>query len=110
MTDKQNEKIREIMTETARVQLATVNAGIVFWKNWVDFAAEFSQTVTEELLKVGQEGTEKDQSLTRITDSSQKLLRKMTKLPDLAVSQFKSDLEQANKPQKKRTRSAKVKS
>lgn len=89
------EEIKQIMLETARVQVAALNAGIVFWSGWVEGASKFVQTVNEELMQVG--AADADTTIGKITDSSREFLRQMTELPNTAVSRFNSDLSKQNR-------------
>lgn len=47
MAKNQSEEIRKIMLETARVQIASLNAGIAFWSGWVERTAKFAQTANK---------------------------------------------------------------
>jgi hypothetical protein len=102
------EDVREILLETARVQLAALNAGIAFWSGWVDSAAKFAQSVNEELIRAGSKDTDTNAAIGRITDASREYLRKMTELPSAAISRFNENLvKQQGKGEPRR--SAKVK-
>src|SRR4029453_1624803 len=67
-TSKTTDDIRQVMIETARVQFASLNAGIVFWSGWLQSASRFAQTLNTELSNLGKEGTDKDAMLSKITD------------------------------------------
>jgi hypothetical protein len=87
--------VRAVMLETARMQLATLNAGIEFWSGWVDSAGKLAQTVNKELAALGNDGANADEVVSRITDSSRKYLTAMSELPERAVARFKEDLKPA---------------
>ncbi len=83
------------MLETARMQLATLNAGIEFWSGWVESAGKLAQTVNKELATLGKDGAKADEIVSRITDSSRKYLAAMSDLPEKAAARFKKDLKPA---------------
>jgi outer membrane murein-binding lipoprotein Lpp len=106
----QSEEIRAIMLESARVQVATLNAGIAFWSSWVDAAGKFVQTTSRELATIGQSNAKVDQIIGRVTDSSREYLRRVIELPNAAVAQFNADLKAGRSGKgRKRTRAAKAK-
>ena len=97
------------MIETARVQFAALNAGIVFWSGWVEGASRFAQTLSSELMNIGKANSDTDATLSRITDSSREFLRKVTELPEAATAQFRKDLSAASTPRTSRSRAARAK-
>ncbi len=108
-TSKTTEDVRQVMIETARVQFATLNAGIVFWSGWLESASQFAQTLDTELTNLGKGGLDIDATLSRITDSSREYLRKMTELPEAATARFKKDVAAAGPHRTSRTRAARAK-
>lgn len=97
------------MIETARVQFASLNAGIVFWSGWLESASKFAQTLNAALTNLGEEGSDADATLSKITDSSREYLRKITELPDVATARFKKDIAAAATQRAARTRAVRVK-
>jgi hypothetical protein len=108
-TNKSIDDVREIMLETARIQFATLNAGIVFWGGWVESASKTAQAIGDQLSLVGREGSDTDKILGKITDLSRAYLRQITELPSAAVSRFNSDLKAAGGAKASRRRSARTK-
>ncbi len=110
MAKNQSEEIRAIMLESARVQVATLNAGIAFWSAWVDAAGKFVQVANRELAAIGQPDMKADDVIGRLTDSSREYLRRVTELPGAAVAQFNADLKTGPAPKgRTRTRAARAK-
>jgi hypothetical protein len=97
------------MIETARVQFASLNAGIVFWSGWLQSASRFAQTLNTELSNLGKEGTDTDAMLSKITDSSREFLRNVSELPESAAIRFKKDVAAATARRTARTRAARAK-
>jgi hypothetical protein len=97
------------MIETAKVQLATLNAGIEFWTRWVESAGKFAQTANVELAKLSKGDVKADETLSRIADSGRVYLEAMTELPNRAVARFNSDLGGFTEKRAKPTRSARAK-
>jgi hypothetical protein len=93
MQKNTSQEIRAVMVETAKMQLATLNAGIEFWSGWVQTAGKFAQDVNTQLNALGETTTNTDELLSRITDSSRRYLATMSELPDKAVARFKEDLK-----------------
>jgi len=91
--DERN-RIRDLVMESARVQVATLNAGIAFWKAWTDVAASYAQVMSKELLAATEPDTDTDAQVGRMTDSAREYLRKMTELPRAAVGAFERELQQ----------------
>lgn len=108
-TNKTTEGVRQVMIETARVQFASLNAGIAFWSGWLESASKFAQTLNTQLTNLGKEGSDTDATLSKITDSSREYLRKITELPEAATARFKKDVAAAATQRKARTRAARAK-
>jgi hypothetical protein len=110
MAKSEYDNIRQLMIGTVRIQLAALNAGIFFWKNWVKNASEFSQAVSKELTKASQERTNLNELLVHLTDISRKVLQQMMEIPNQAMaSDIFSEFHKAYTPLRKRGRAAKAK-
>jgi pyridoxal biosynthesis lyase PdxS len=109
MAKDQSEAIREIMLETARVQLAGLTAGIEFWSGWVQRTARFAQEASKSLQAATEKKESTDQMLARLIDSNRAYLRQVTELPDLAVARFKAEVGKSTPSRAKRTRAARAK-
>ena len=107
--NKNLEDVRQVMIETARIQFATLNAGIVFWSVWVESASKQAQKINEELMNLGKEGTDTDTVLSTITNSSREYLRTLTELPNAAVARFNKDVAAGTAPKPNRSRVARAK-
>ena len=83
-TNKTTEGVRQVMIETARVQFASLNAGIVFWSGWLESASKFAQTLNAALTNLGEEGSD-------------------------ATARFKKDIAAAATQRAARTRAVRVK-
>jgi len=106
---KTTDDIRQVMIETARVQFASLNAGIVFWSGWLQGASTFAQTLSTELSNLGKEGSDTDAMLSKITDSSREYLRKISELPEAAAIRFKKDVAPTTARPTARRRAARAK-
>lgn len=104
-----NDDIRTVMMETARVQIAALNAGIEFWSRWVESASKFAQTANVELATLSNGDINTDETLSRIADSGRIYLEALTQLPNKAVARFNADVESFTKKKSKPTRSARAK-
>ncbi len=93
MPKNMTEDVRAVMMETAKMQLATLNAGIEFWSGWVEGAGKFAQAVNRQLITLSKGNANADELVSRITDSSRKYLSTMSELPDKAVARFKEELK-----------------
>jgi hypothetical protein len=101
--------VRVVMIETAKVQVAALNAGIEFWSGWVECAGKFAQAASKELIALGEGHGNADEVVSRITDSIRKYLTSITELPDRAVARFKEDLKTVDQPNGPRRRAAGIK-
>lgn len=97
MAKDRSSGVREVILESARVQVATLNAGIAFWTAWTDMAASYAQTVSRELANVSEDDADTDAVIGRLTDSSRELLRRMTDLPNVAVARFNDEVNKKPK-------------
>jgi hypothetical protein len=110
MPKKQSDEIRAVLVESARVQVAALDAAIEFWGGWIEAARDFAQTASKELERIEQEDIGADPVIGRMTDASRAFLRRMTDLPDMAVARFNSDIERVGASKKPTsTRSARAK-
>ena len=102
--------VRDIVVESLRVQLATVNAGITFWQAWVERAADFAEAASKDLFQLTETDADVSKVIGRVTDTTRKYLREVTELPNLAVAKFNSEMKTAPRPAgAKRKRAARVK-
>jgi hypothetical protein len=95
MANSKNDDIRVVMMETAKVQLAALNAGIEFWSGWVESASKMSQAANRELMTLSAGSANVDEVLSRMADTNRKYLEALTELPDKAAARFKEDLKMA---------------
>jgi hypothetical protein len=109
MAKNQSEAIREIMLETARVQLAGLTAGIEFWSGWVERTARFAQEANKSLLVATEKKESADQMVARFVDSNREYLRQVTELPNLAVARFNAEVRKSAPSRAKRKRAARAK-
>jgi hypothetical protein len=97
------------MIEVARTQLAAVTAALKFWGGWVESADKYTQSISEELNRVGQKGADSREFVGRLTDLSREYLRNMISLPNLAVEHFTNEIEKISKPAVKPSRKTRAK-
>ena len=109
MAKDQSEAIRKIMLETARVQLAGLNAGIEFWSGWIQQTAKFAQEASKSLLAASEKKESADQMLARLVDSNREYLREVTELPNKAVARFNAEVVKSGRAGAKRRRAARAK-
>ena len=93
MEKKTSQDVRAVLVETARMQLATLNAGIEFWSGWVQTAGKFAQDLNKQLSTLDKANINADEIVSRITDSSRQYLSTLSELPDKAAARFKEDLK-----------------
>ncbi len=103
------EDIRQLMVETAKVQVASLDAGIAFWAGWVERTSAFAKAANKELLALSESKADANQAINRLVDSSREYLRRVTELPALAASEFTSGLGKSASAKNSRRRSARVK-
>ncbi len=87
--------IRKIMLETASMQLATLNAGIMFWSQWVQYATRYAEAAKRELAVMEGKGVNANELLARLTDSSREYMRELAGIPDRVKSQFNAELKKS---------------
>lgn len=93
----QSQEVYDILLETMRVQVAALNAGVAFWRGWVDRTATFTQAATKELAIAAERDSGLGEAVSRMTDSTRKYLRELTELPNAAATQFNADLKSVGK-------------
>src|SRR3990172_5519068 len=96
MPKKTSDDVRTILVESARVQVAALDAAIEFWDGWIGAAREFAQVDNKELERVEQEDVGADAVVGRMTDASRAFLRRITDLPDAAVVKFNAGTERTS--------------
>jgi len=109
MAKNATDSMVNLALDAARVQLATINAGIEFWSGWLQHAAKFSQAASTELLSVEIGRTKAEDVVVRLADASQEFLRRTTELPKTAVTRFEKELANRKSRSNPRQRAAKVK-
>ncbi len=109
MPKSRTEDIRAVMMETAKVQVAALNAGIEFWSSWVESATKFAQAATTELAALSTGDADADHTLSRIADSSRTYLDAITELPGKAAARFTQELKTSPRAGVKPPRAAKAK-
>ncbi|HEY6976807.1 MAG TPA: hypothetical protein VH396_11005 [Chitinophagaceae bacterium] len=87
-----SEKIREVLIESAKIQVAAMNAGIEFWKNWVNQASEYSRDLSDQLFNITKNNIDQDAVIGNLTDSSLKFVREMSTLPGVYSKHFEQEL------------------
>ncbi len=108
MPKTRTEDIRAVMMDTAKVQLAALNAGIEFWSGWVESASKFALAANKELMELTSGDANADETLSRLTDSTRKYLDAVTELPSRAATRFAADVKETRRNARPR-RSAKAK-
>lgn len=88
------DKVLELLLESARVQVASMNAGIEFWKKWIEHASEYNSVINSEVLKVTSK-TDRNKIIGNISDSSKKFIRQVSTLPGIYSSIFESELSKS---------------
>lgn len=107
-TDDQNQQIRDVMVEAAKIQLASLTATVKFWSSWAEATSKFSESISQELSQIADRVTVSNDDLVRFADLNREYLRALSELPNAVATQFNSDLVKF-KSKGPRTRSAKVK-
>jgi hypothetical protein len=107
--ETQANDIRQLMMETAKVQVASLDAGIAFWTGWVERTSAFAKTANAELLSLTKESADTDKSIARLVDSSREYLRQVTELPSLAAAEFSSRLNKSGSAGRSPRRSGRAK-
>ncbi len=109
MAFKQSSKssgIEDILTDTAEVQLATFNAGIEFWSQWVKQTTQLSKALEKKLDTFKKKPDKPADVLLEIAETNRKFLREMSGLPKDVARKFITELDRLQKkkrPAKKKT-------
>ena len=96
MTDTRSDDIRQIMLESARVQVATLSGAIAFWTGWAEAAGKFVQAASRDLASIADRDTKVDSVVGSITDSTREYMRRVTDLPNIAVAKFNAELQSSD--------------
>jgi hypothetical protein len=78
--------------ESARVQFAALNAGIVYWSGWLQSTSKLAEAMSEQMMLLSQEGSDANKVVGKMTDLSRQYLRSLTELPNEAVARFNADV------------------
>lgn len=103
------EDIRQLMVETAKVQVASLDAGIAFWTGWVERTSAFARAANKELLALSEDKADANLAINRLVDSSREYLRRVSELPALSATEFTSQLRKSDSAKTSPRRSARVK-
>ena len=87
-----NEEIRQVLLDSARVQFAALNAGVVFWSKWVERTSKLAQAASEQVQLLGKDDVDANKVVGKITDLSREYLRVLTELPNEAVTRFNAEV------------------
>jgi hypothetical protein len=108
--------IEEILTDTAEVQLASFNAAIEFWSQWVGQTSRLSKSIEQRLESFKTNPNQPIELLMEITEANREYLREMNTLPREVANKFVSEMDRlkkkrgpAKKPSAKPTRRARAK-
>lgn len=93
--EKDGTEVRDVLIETAQVQMASLNAGIAFWRGWVEEASRFAEETNRRLARLADEG-DPGATLGEMTDASRSYLRELSKLPEVAARTFTEELDRAD--------------
>lgn len=86
-------EVQDVMIEAAQVQMASVNAGIAFWREWVDTASKFVAETNRRLVRLAEE-RDAESAVLEMTDATRAYVREMGKLPEVAAKAFAKEMEQ----------------
>lgn len=84
--------MRELVTNVARIQLASITAASRFITGWVQSADRYAQAISDEVLDRMHGETPPGQLIGRLATVSSAHLREITALPAVAVSHFEDEL------------------
>ena len=105
----QSQQLRNLLIETARIQLAAMTSVIKFWSGWAQSAEKYTQSISDELALINEEGTSSETALSRLSDLTREYLRDLSKLPSAATEQFSGEIEKLSKKNPRPKRAARVK-
>lgn len=93
---RQAETGRDVLTQLARIQLASITAASKFFASWAQSADRYVQAVSAELRARIQGETEPTELGAHLATASTEHLQELTALPNVAVRQFNRELAAAN--------------
>ena len=101
--------IEEILTDTAEVQIATFNAGIEFWSQWVKQTTQLSKNLESKLESFKGNTDKPVEILLEINEANREYLREMANLPKDVAQKFITEVDrlQNRKPGVKKKAAAK---
>lgn len=85
--------IEDILTDTAEMQLASFNAAIEFWGQWIQQTTHLSKSIEARLDSFKNNPNQPIDLLTEITEDSRAYLREMNNLPRQVANKFVSELD-----------------
>jgi len=77
--------IEDILTDAAEIQLATFNAGIEFWSEWVKQTTQLSKTLEKKLNAFKKDPDSQTDVLLEITEVNREYLRTVNELPTVVA-------------------------
>ncbi len=89
--------IEDILTDTAEVQLATFNAGIEFWSQWVKQTTQLSKTLEKKLDTFKKKPDKPADVLLEISETNREYLREMSSLPKDVARKFITEIDRLQK-------------
>lgn len=101
--------IEEILTDTAEVQLATFNAGIEFWTNWVRQTTVLSRNLEQNLNNFKKDPGNSSEILMGITEANREYLRELNNLPKEVARKFVSEMDRLQKKKRSSASTASAK-
>jgi len=108
--------IEDILTDTAEVQLASFNAAIEFWSQWVHQTTQLSKSIEKKLDSFKSNPNQPIELLMEITEDNRAFMREINTLPREVANKFVSEIDRlkkksgaVKKPSAKPTRRARAK-
>ena len=89
--------IEDVLTDTAEVQLATFNAGIEFWTQWVKQTTQLSKNLEQNLNSFKANPEKSADILLEMTEANREYLRELNTLPKEVASKFVSEMDRLQK-------------
>jgi hypothetical protein len=108
-SSEQSQRLRDLLVETARIQLAAMSSVIKFWSGWAQSAEKYTQSISDELAVINEGGTTSESALSRLSDLTREYLRDLSKLPGVATDQFSGEIEKLSKKGARPRRAARAK-
>lgn len=109
MAKQTDDAARDIIVESARIQLATFSAAVDLIKNWLEATQEYAEALNEELVNETDSGESTGTVVARLADLNREYLRKVAELPGMSAAHFNSFVEKGTSKRPKRSRSVRVK-